>query len=149
MAVITAKHYRQTLFDHSLDIYGDEDNDFGFIEPSEENATQTSAPSSEPKPEEKAPQPAASSSKADLSLPAKPSSSSAQTAASLSYSAQIAQQFSAYQQTPSQERQQRQHGTSAQTFVPPKTSPIATVDSSASDSDTVFGKKPSEMHDAG
>lgn len=94
-------------------------------------------------------QPAASSSKADLSLPAKPSSSSAQNAASLSYSAQIAQQFSAYQQTPSQERQQRQHGSSAQTFVPPKTSPIATVDSSASDSDTVFGKKPSEMHDAG
>ncbi|KII83857.1 hypothetical protein PLICRDRAFT_444188 [Plicaturopsis crispa FD-325 SS-3] len=38
------------------------------------------------------------------SLPAKPPSPGA---AALSYSAQIARQFSAYQQTPSQERQQR------------------------------------------
>ncbi|THH16285.1 hypothetical protein EW146_g4325 [Bondarzewia mesenterica] len=39
-------------------------------------------------------------------LPPKPSSS-ANSAASLSYSAQVAQQFSSYRQTPSQERQQR------------------------------------------
>ncbi|KAF9074528.1 hypothetical protein BDP27DRAFT_1259161 [Rhodocollybia butyracea] len=66
---------------------------------------------------------------------------------SLSYSAQIAQQFSAYQQTPSQERQQRVSGSGPSGL--PKTSPIATVDSTSGDSDTVFGKKPSEMHDAG
>ncbi|KAJ4481067.1 hnRNP A1-gamma isoform [Lentinula aciculospora] len=131
------------------DIYGDEDNDFGFIEPApEENATETPAATSAPNPESELLQPAqTSASKGEVhSLPAKPSVGSSQNGnPSLSYSAQIAQQFSAYQQTPSQERQQRQHGMTA----PPKTSPIATVDSTTGDSDTVFGKKPSEMHDAG
>ncbi|PFH45978.1 hypothetical protein AMATHDRAFT_70802 [Amanita thiersii Skay4041] len=81
-----------------------------------------------------------SSSQADNSLPAKPVSptitNGSSSSSGLSYSAQIAQQFSAYQQTPSQERQQR-----------PGMSKIATHESSPSDS--VFGKKPSEMHDAG
>ncbi|KIK54587.1 hypothetical protein GYMLUDRAFT_895149 [Collybiopsis luxurians FD-317 M1] len=132
------------------DIYGDEDNDFGFVEPVIEEETATSITKTEetsPQPAQNSPTPT-SSSKADLpsSLPAKPGPSSAQSSSSsLSYSAQIAQQFSTYQQTPSQERQQRQPGSSA----PPKTSPIATIDSSTGDSDTVFGKKPSEMHDAG
>ncbi|KAF5391996.1 hypothetical protein D9757_003362 [Collybiopsis confluens] len=135
------------------DIYGDDDNDFGFVEPviEEETAamTITTAPAakSEDKPSELASSPVTTS-KNELpsSLPAKPSTSSSQTSASsLSYSAQIAQQFSTYQQTPSQERQQRHSNLSA----PLKTSPIAIVDSSGSDSDTVFGKKPSEMHDAG
>ncbi|KAG6889869.1 hypothetical protein C0992_003765 [Termitomyces sp. T32_za158] len=84
------------------------------------------------------------------SLPPKPA-----TPNSLSYSAQIAQQFSAYQQTPSQERQQR-------TTIPlpdnPRTTGIAAAASSTStspiathetSSDSVFGKKPSEMHDSG
>ncbi|KAJ3862678.1 hnRNP A1-gamma isoform [Lentinula novae-zelandiae] len=134
------------------DIYGDEDNDFGFIEPpQEENATETPISSSAPKTEAKPLQPPQSSStstskgETHSSLPAKPSASSSQNGnSSLSYSAQIAQQFSAYQQTPSQERQQRQHLSSL-----PKTSPIATIDSTTGDPDTVFGKKPSEMHDAG
>ncbi|KAJ7179569.1 hnRNP A1-gamma isoform [Mycena filopes] len=89
-------------------------------------------------------------------LPAKPasappsaSSSQHQNAASLSYSAQIAQQFSAYQQTPSQERQQRLE-------LPPRTQSTSAIPthstqtySISSSEDTVFGKKPSEMHDAG
>ncbi|KAF5325782.1 hypothetical protein D9611_000910 [Ephemerocybe angulata] len=58
---------------------------------------------------------------------------------SVSYSAQIAQQFSAYKQTPSQERQ-------------PKANPPQPIPRHASVSDaptTIFGKKPSEMHDSG
>ncbi|KAJ7725022.1 hnRNP A1-gamma isoform [Mycena metata] len=92
-------------------------------------------------------------------LPAKPasappSSSSSQhqnaaNAASLSYSAQIAQQFSAYQQTPSQERQQRLElpgRTQSTSAIPTHSTQTYSITSSE---DTVFGKKPSEMHDAG
>ena len=61
---------------------------------------------------------------------------SSSSSSRLSYSAQIAQQFSSYKQTPSQERQQRaQSGTGAAAGTPTP--------------DGVFGKKPSEMHDAG
>lgn len=76
-------------------------------------------------------------------LPAKPLSPNS---GSLSYSAQIAQQFSAYQQTPSQERQQRSEIISSKrpSIVAANEGP-----SSAGSPDTVFGKKPSEMHDAG
>ena len=70
----------------------------------------------------------------DIDAPLASTSSLPEPEPSLSYSAQIAQQFSNYQQTPSQERQER-----------PRAQPIPTgcLD------DTVFGKKPSEMHDAG
>ncbi|KIL57742.1 hypothetical protein M378DRAFT_16045 [Amanita muscaria Koide BX008] len=88
-----------------------------------------------------------------LSLPAKPAtsssfhSSSATTAANnLSYSAQIAQQFSSYQQTPSQERQQR---LGAQSKTGTVLSGAATAAPLSPSGDSVFGKKPSEMHDAG
>ncbi|KAF7330819.1 HnRNP A1-gamma isoform [Mycena venus] len=87
-------------------------------------------------------------------LPAKPgsapASTSQQNAASLSYSAQIAQQFSAYQQTPSQERQQRPDPSRTQSTsaIPTHASGTPTYNISSSE-DTVFGKKPSEMHDAG
>lgn len=71
------------------------------------------------------------------SLPPKPVPQNASSSSgSLSYSAQIAQQFSAYQQTPSQERQQRSEQ--------PKQIPSA-----LDGGDSIFGKKPSEMHDAG
>ena len=78
------------------------------------------------------------------SLPAKPTGPSG---AQLSYSAQIAKQFSAYQQTPSQERQQQQnprfsHGRPLSAPSEYKTVP-------GTSTDTVFGKKPSEMHDSG
>lgn len=80
-----------------------------------------------------------STAQSDRSLPAKPASPSSSTLSastnSLSYSAQIAQQFSTYQQTPSQERQQRS--------LASKMAPTL------SSGDSVFGKKPSEMHDAG
>ncbi|KAJ7895970.1 hypothetical protein B0H14DRAFT_2333703, partial [Mycena olivaceomarginata] len=92
-------------------------------------------------------------------LPPKPgsaptfSSASQQNAGSLSYSAQIAQQFSAYQQTPSQERQQRQQRpepprTQSTSAIPTHASGTSTYNISSSE-DTIFGKKPSEMHDAG
>ncbi|KAF8690929.1 hypothetical protein AX14_002930 [Amanita brunnescens Koide BX004] len=80
---------------------------------------------------------ARSPSQSDGSLPARPVSPRSSSSNTLSYSAQIAQQFSAYQQTPSQERQQRM-----------LSSKIPTLEGTTS-SDSVFGKKPSEMHDAG
>lgn len=78
------------------------------------------------------------------SLPAKPTGPSG---AQLSYSAQIAKQFSAYQQTPSQERQQQQNPRFAQGRPLSAPSEYKTV--SGTSTDTVFGKKPSEMHDSG
>ncbi|KAK0213471.1 hypothetical protein IW262DRAFT_1409470 [Armillaria fumosa] len=92
------------------DIYGDDESEF-VVETEEQpilNATTTTATTAD---------------ESSSSLPAKPSGS-------MSYSAQIAQQFSTYQQTPSQERQ-------------PGPSSIPTM------TDSIFGKKPSEMHDAG
>ena len=77
------------------------------------------------------------------SLPAKPTGPSG---AQLSYSAQIAKQFSAYQQTPSQERQQ-QNPRSGQARPASAPSEYRTV--AGTSTDTVFGKKPSEMHDSG
>ncbi|KAK7441726.1 hypothetical protein VKT23_016389 [Stygiomarasmius scandens] len=142
------------------DIYGDDDNDLlagvSVSEPSPEDTTATLSASNAEDLEQKIESSSNtnSSSRTGIlpsSLPAKPgnsnSTSTSQTSTpSLSYSAQIAQQFSAYTQTPSQERQQIRR-------IPQKTSepmPISTVDSSAGSSgDTVFGKKPSEMHDAG
>jgi RNA-binding protein Musashi len=78
------------------------------------------------------------------SLPAKPAGPSG---AQLSYSAQIAKQFSAYQQTPSQERQQQQNPRFAQGRPPSAPSEYKTVPGTSTE--TVFGKKPSEMHDSG
>lgn len=74
------------------------------------------------------------------SLPPKPKTATGGSAPpnpspSMSYSAQIAQQFSTYQQTPSQERQQR--------------SDVLKHHNDSNNIDSIFGKKPSEMHDAG
>lgn len=69
---------------------------------------------------------------------------------SLSYSAQIAQQFSAYQQTPSQERQQRTEQPLSFHKTGMSTATATTQEASPSGStDCAFGKKPSEMHDTG
>ncbi|KAF8990265.1 hypothetical protein BDQ17DRAFT_1372173 [Cyathus striatus] len=75
------------------------------------------------------------------SLPPKPSTVPSNA---MSYSAQIAKQFSAYQQTPTQERQQRKE-------LPLPQNPMSTHGNppTVNNSDGVFGKKPSEMHDAG
>lgn len=151
------------------DIYGDDDNE--FVVPFEEilnneteqdetnqdskdGSTHNSAhgspnPSNKPSPD----QPSKSiTSDVHSSLPPKPISPHS---ANLSYSAQIAQQFSAYQQTPSQERQQR-----ATIPLPQNPRPLAVTSTGTSaiathegptnlGSDSIFGKKPSEMHDAG
>ncbi|RDB19606.1 hypothetical protein Hypma_013256 [Hypsizygus marmoreus] len=143
------------------DIYGDDDAEYQTAQPDNEGedntedfqdevspetsiSPSTTEPASQPKkpPPSSAPQDAV----AHRSLPPKPMSPN-----SLSYSAQIAQQFSAYQQTPSQERQQR-----AEIPLPPNPRAVVGAMSSSStaltreDADaSVFGKKPSEMHDSG
>lgn len=75
------------------------------------------------------------------------------SAASLSYSAQIAQQFSSYQQTPSQERQQRAGGTHSLPQPLGKTGPISSYESrTQNDGISAFPDRairPSEMKDEG
>lgn len=138
----------------SPDIYGDEETDF-----TEETLEKSELPQEEAISEEAEVDAQASSSAIEVyestgtlnqdayrSLPAKPTGPSG---AQLSYSAQIAKQFSAYQQTPSQERQQQQNPR----FVQGR--PLSAAPSSeyktvlGTSTDTVFGKKPSEMHDSG
>jgi RNA-binding protein Musashi len=140
-----------------LDIYGDDDNEFAVpLEAEDWDEPATSEKDEQP---ENSPPPASASTPhkpatpatqdALHALPAKPQSPDS---ASLSYSAQIAQQFSAYQQTPSQERQQR-----AEIPLPPNPrnagaggpSTIATHETITPNADSIFGKKPSEMHDSG
>lgn len=109
------------------DIYGDEE------------PTATPVPTPAPAPASQSPSKASGA----FGLPPKPSpqTSSTPSSNSLSYSAQIAQQFSSYQQTPSQERQQvmKRAAPPVQQMIPPSTPT----------EDGIFGKKPSEMHDAG
>lgn len=64
----------------------------------------------------------------------------------LSYSAQVAKQFSAYQQTPSQERQQR---TALPMNSPAAPSAIATHEGSADRDSQERPVRPSEMKDEG
>ncbi|KAJ7929138.1 hnRNP A1-gamma isoform [Mycena leptocephala] len=130
------------------DIYGDDDTD--IVIPAEGQTPIT------PNPDTQSAAPTIMKHETHHNLPAKPgsttvspSSSQQQQNGSLSYSAQIAQQFSAYQQTPSQERQQRpepQGRTQSTSAIPTHSTPTYNISSSE---DTVFGKKPSEMHDAG
>ncbi|KAF9460485.1 hypothetical protein BDZ94DRAFT_925155 [Collybia nuda] len=138
------------------DIYGDDDNEFAVPLNDTEDWDEPQAPK-ETRPANTQPVNPTISHSTTLvpqdalrSLPPKPQLSDS---SSLSYSAQIAQQFSAYQQTPSQERQQR-----PEIPLPPNprqaagTSAIATHETSTPNtgtSDSIFGKKPSEMHDSG
>ncbi|CAA7262573.1 unnamed protein product [Cyclocybe aegerita] len=144
------------------DIYGDEEDGFADLQdaPTQEQDLEEeieiitgpaeldeSAFSSVAKPG------ASAFSDAHNSLPSKPSALSA----GLSYSAQVAKQFSAYQQTPSQERQQRTEFPRNPTMaaaarpasIPTFTSTDKATSGSGVSSETVFGKKPSEMHDHG
>ena len=103
-----------------VDLYGEDDNEFvvplqdGEDEPEETHQeelvdSKTEDKSTTAKSESSSPQtsPVSAGNKADAhSLPAKPGPTST-SAEQMSYSAQIARQFSAYHQTPSQERQQR------------------------------------------
>ena len=134
------------------DIYGDEETDFAEETFEKSDLSQQEAMSGE----EEADAQASSSSielygstgtlnqDTYLSLPAKPIGPSG---AQLSYSAQIAKQFSAYQQTPSQERQQQKNPRFVQGRPLSAPSEYKTVPGTSAD--TVFGKKPSEMHDSG
>ncbi|KAF9006297.1 hypothetical protein BDZ89DRAFT_572243 [Hymenopellis radicata] len=112
------------------DIYGDDDVEFLTKDEQDESTEATME------------EPAPSSSTSHNTLPNKPQN---QSQPNISYSAQIAQQFSAYQQTPSQERQ------SKSPFLGGASIPTHHEGNgqSQSASDSVFGKKPSEMHDAG
>ncbi|KAG6900214.1 hypothetical protein C0993_001479 [Termitomyces sp. T159_Od127] len=133
------------------DIYGDDElTDFPAETSADADLDEAEEASAEKAPSPTTVQPPKKPQDGRSSLPPKPA-----TPNSLSYSAQIAQQFSAYQQTPSQERQQRTtiplpdnpRTTGAAAAVSSiSTSPIATHETS---NDSVFGKKPSEMHDSG
>jgi RNA-binding protein Musashi len=135
------------------DIYGDEETDFTEenLEKSQLSQQDSEAISGEAEVDTQASSSAivevyGSTGNQDTyrSLPAKPTGPSG---AQLSYSAQIAKQFSAYQQTPSQERQQQQNPRFAQGRPLSAPSEYKTVPGTSTD--TVFGKKPSEMHDSG
>ncbi|KAI6030296.1 hypothetical protein EDC04DRAFT_2711267 [Pisolithus marmoratus] len=123
------------------DLYGDLYDD-GFTIPLDDDG-QASSETFElvlPEDDKMISEPAEKSQTADsASLPAKPSLTSDSSA--LSYSAQVAKQFSAYQQTPSQERQQR--------LVLPASGPsaIATHETDRSRADRPI--RPSEMKDEG
>ena len=100
------------------DLYGEDDNEFAVpLQEGEEEPEESHQDTSlNGKPEDRATKKSDSSSpqaspispgRVDAhSLPAKPGPTST-SAEQMSYSAQIARQFSAYNQTPSQERQQR------------------------------------------
>lgn len=98
-------------------MYGEDDNEFAVpLQDGEdeheayEETLQDDQLGDQPATNKTEMQPTASNSigKSDAhSLPAKPGSAADQAASQLSYSAQIARQFSGYNQTPSQERQQR------------------------------------------
>lgn len=133
------------------DIYGDEETDF-----TEETLEKSELPQQDAISGEAEVDAQASSSAIEVygstgtlnqdtyrSLPAKPTGPSG---AQLSYSAQVAKQFSVYQQTPSQERQQ-QNPRSGQSRPLSTASEYKTAPGTSTD--TVFGKKPSEMHDSG
>lgn len=109
------------------------------------------APSSTPDKPSESTTPATTASAANVkaehsgtgTLPAKPATTEA---SGLSYSAQVAKQFSAYQQTPSQERQQR---TALPTNPQPGPSAIAIHEGSADRNSQGRAVRPSEMKDEG
>jgi len=147
-------HMSKPTLDSDLygDIYGDDDTDYTvplhdaeeLIEPKKGGRGLSDHPPSSVIESSSPKRSATGNQDTFRSLPAKPMSPGS---GSLSYSAQIAQQFSAYQQTPSQERQLR-----TDISLPQRTSstlPTKANPSTTSTTDSVFGKKPSEMHDAG
>ncbi|KAJ7283331.1 hnRNP A1-gamma isoform [Mycena rebaudengoi] len=138
---------------HLVYIYGDDDNEFAVPETTTPLTPAADAQTPPVKHETHHALPPKPTSAASSSSQQQQQQAAAANAAALSYSAQIAQQFSAYQQTPSQERQQRaemsgraQQQQQQQQAIPTHSAPTYSI---ASSEDTVFGKKPSEMHDAG
>lgn len=128
---------------HNIDLYDDE-----FTVPLDDEVSPiTQTPSKADKAPDHARQENLTSGTPSSSLPARPHSGTADHA--LSYSAQVAQQFSAYQQTPSQERIQK----------PPLSLPsnpntqggpsAITTHEGATDSHADRPIRPSEMKDEG
>jgi RNA-binding protein Musashi len=149
-----------------IDLYGEDDNE--FVVPLQEAEDEPEETRQEAPPEIKAEDKSATKSEASSahasptsaskidahSLPAKPGLTST-SADQMSYSAQIARQFSAYHQTPSQERQQRTEiplpaNPNAHTTQPSAgTSAIATHETSANRANPDRPIRPSEMKDEG
>ena len=152
------------LFTNSrlLDLYGEDDHEFVVpLQDGEDEQESHQAPpvrkhedKSAAMSEANSPQTfSASASKTDAHLPAKPGPTS-NSSEQMSYSAQIARQFSAYHQTPSQERQQR-----SEIPLPANPNPhavsslgssaIATHEGSAARANPDRPIRPSEMKDEG
>lgn len=142
-------------------MYGEDDNEFAvplqdandeaaeqpYEKPRENGATDRQ------KSESSVQQSLPTSGKDSHALPAKPAPGST-GAEQMSYSAQIARQFSTYNQTPSQERQQRSEiplpaNPAGHNTIPSGTSAIATHDSSSSRPNHDRPIRPSEMKDEG
>ena len=141
-------------------MYGEDDNEFAVPL---QDASDEAAEQSYEKPEEtgatdkqkseSAQQSSPTSGKDSLALPAKPAPDST-AAEQMSYSAQIARQFSTYNQTPSQERQQRSEiplpaNPAGHNTIHSGTSAITTHDSSSSRPNHDRPIRPSEMKDEG
>ena len=125
---------------HDSDLYGDiySDDLIDFQDDVEVPAADGNDDNDDDKPT-----PTAASTASSSKLPTPPASGDEQPATS--YSAQIAQQFSAYKQDPAQERQPKVATSSIASF----TGGAATTSGLPDAHGTVFGKKPSEMHDSG
>ncbi|KAI0632881.1 hypothetical protein C8Q77DRAFT_1058989, partial [Trametes polyzona] len=119
----------------SADLYGD--NEDNREEPTQQETTQSPVEQKQRSSEEVKQEEKPATIKKESSLPPKPPTSS-----ELSYSAQVAQQFSAYKQTPAQERQQYQASNSSGS----KTNGAG--DASSHD-DGRRAVRPSEMKDEG
>ncbi|KAI8972551.1 hypothetical protein BD414DRAFT_425755 [Trametes punicea] len=116
------------------DLYGD--NEDNREESTQQGQTQSQTDEKQSTAEETKREEKSAPVKKESSLPPKPAQSS-----ELSYSAQVAQQFSAYKQTPAQERQQYQPSGS-------KTNGASHGDASQDDNGR-RAKRPSEMKDEG
>lgn len=143
-----------------VDLYGEDDNEFAVPLQDADEAEEQSYEKPEEigvtdkqKSESSTQQSSPTSGKDSHALPAKPAPGST-AAEQISYSAQIARQFSAYNQTPSQERQQRSEiplpaNPTGHNITPAGTSAIATHDSSSTRPSPDRPIRPSEMKDEG
>jgi RNA-binding protein Musashi len=126
-------HDDGNAFDDGLDFLKDTPEDA-----SSALATKTSVPSTLPAPPKlESPTPSLTKLPAPAStLPPKPTASASDASGALSYSAQVAAQFSQYRQTPSQERQPRPSASQASA-------------NSSADGQPARPVRPSEMKDEG
>lgn len=127
--------YLEREAERTTDLYGD--NEDNREESTQQVTTQSPVEQKQPAPAEPKQEEKPTTLKKESSLPPKPPTSS-----ELSYSAQVAQQFSAYKQTPAQERQQYQASNASG-------SKANGASDSASFDDGRRAVRPSEMKDEG